>query len=330
MEPESCELTVIIPTWNRQELLVRCLQALRRQTAPLLVLVVDDGSSDGTAARVRNDFPYVRLFKLPENVGFAAAVNRGLELVRTPYVALLNNDTEPEPGWAEAGLRALRNSPPEYAFFACRMLQYFQRDLLDGAGDIYTRTGLPLKRGFGLPATHHTRSDEVLGASAGAAFYRMDMLRQIGFLDEDYYMYLEDVEISLRARMFGYRCRYLADAVVYHQEAASDPERRREVGPDGLRAFYSDRRVYWITRNRWLLMVTYQPWRHVPWLGWGWAKSLLFHIFRAGHTGAFLRGLAAGLAATRRAAAKRRRLARSRPDAMQDLCRLMTLYWPSV
>jgi GT2 family glycosyltransferase len=329
LKHEASELTVIVPTWNRRDLLRGCLEALKRQTAPVQILVVDDGSTDDTASLVREAYPQVTLLSLERNLGFAAAANRGLSRVTTPFAALLNNDAEPEARWAEAGLRALREAPPNFGFFASRILQAEHPDLLDGAGDLYSRTGLPTKRGWGKAAGRYPAAEEVMGASAGAAFYRMEMLRHIGFFDEDFVMYLEDVELSLRARLYGYRCGYLPDAVVLHREAASDPQRTGSGAGGTPRAFYSDRRVYWITRNRWLLMVMYQPWRHLPWLFLGWTRSLLFHSVKAGHTGAFLRGIAAGWAATPVAVRKRRRFIRDFPEAFSELWQVMTPYWPS-
>lgn len=323
MAAKPTELTVIVPTWNRLDLLQRCLSSLRRQTTPIDLLVVDDGSTDNTLEWLSREHPGIRTVRLPFNQGFARAVNHGLRLVTTPFVALLNNDAQPESGWAEAGLSALGESPEEVGFFACKMLQYHHPDLLDGAGDQYSRSGLPTKRGFGLSSDLYQMVEEVLGASAGASFYRMKMLREIGLFDESYVMYLEDVELSLRARVFGYRCLYLPDAVVRHWEAASDPGRKAPGRDEAARGFYSDRRVFWITRNRWLLMITYQPLKHLPFLTWGWLKSLLFHLVKAGHLWAFLRGIGAGLQATPTAWRKRRELERRRPRGIRRLCQWM-------
>ncbi len=329
MTLQAAELTVIVPTWNRRDLLRRCLDALSRQTAAVNILVVDDASTDDTSSLVREAYPQVTLLSLERNLGFAAAANRGLELVSSPYAALLNNDAEPAERWAEAGLKALQEASPDFGFFASRMLQADHPQRLDGAGDLYSRTGLPTKRGWGEAADRYAVLEEVMGASAGAAFYRMEMLRRIGFFDEDFVMYLEDVELSLRARVYGYRCAYLPEAVVYHREAASDPERKASASGGPPQAFYSARRVYWITRNRWILMVMYQPWRHLPWLWWGWSKSFLFHVFKAGHSRAFVRGIGAGCRATPLALRKRRRLQRAFPQGFRNLWRVMTPYWPS-
>jgi GT2 family glycosyltransferase len=281
------------------------------------VIVVDDGSTDGTGEMVRGSFPGVGLLTLPRNQGFAVAANRGLEKVASPSAALLNNDTEPDPDWVEKVLRGI-DDYPESGFFASRMVTYHRPEILDSAGDIYLRTGLPLKRGNGLPAETFPVDEPVLAASAGAAAYRMEALHRTGFLDESFRVYLEDVDLSLQLQSAGYGCTYLAGARVRHREAASDPDRGQN---SETLSFYSARRVYWITRNRWILMITWQPFRHLPWLAYGWSRSFLFHLFKAGFTREFLRGIRDGIAATPAAWRKRRLIQKSSPVPIKTLCR---------
>ena len=312
--PEASDLTVIIPSWNQASLLDGCLTSLHKQTRLPALLVVDNGSRDETPT-VLSRFPAVQCLRLPENQGFARAVNAALRKVKTPYVALLNNDTEAHPEWAEQGLRGFGRYS-DCSFFASRIVHYFDRRYLDSAGDCYPPSGLPGKRGLGQLQHLFDASCEVLGASAGAAFYRRSMFEETGLLDEDFYMYLEDVEFSLRARMLGYRCRYLPGAIVYHMEAASDPERKAppflegpgdgDGAPGPPRIYYSATRVFWITRNRWNLMIIYQPGANTLNLVFGWVKSACFHLFKAGFFGAFLSGLWAGLRSTPRSWRKRR------------------------
>lgn len=313
-------LTVIIPTWNQSELLRNCLNSLRAQTAPPRVLVVDNGSTDSTRKMLDQHFPEVERLLLDANLGFAKAVNRGLQSADTPFVALLNNDTEADPGWAEAGLRAF-SAYPQAAFFASRMVNYHRRDRLDSAGDCYNRSGMPYKRGWGAPADAYPKAEAVLAASAGAAFYRRELFDDVGLMDEDFGMYLEDVEFSLRAQTRGRICVYLPGALVYHVEAASDPDRPDPGGEPQIP--YTPNRVFWITRNRWQLMVLYQPLRNAPWLAAGWAKSLAFHFLKAGCRAAFLRGVWAGFRATPGAWEKRRRLRRGQSISNSQLCELL-------
>jgi len=265
------------------------------------------------------DFGYLRL---PGNAGFATAVNRGIEKAETEFVALLNNDTEADPRWIEGALAVFEQNP-DCGIVASRIVNYWQRDRLDSAGDRYLRSGLPLKRGNGQAVSAFPRLEPVLGASAGAAFYRRRLFDQVGLFDESYYMYLEDVDLSVRARLAGFNCLYTPEAVVYHMEAASDPDKPGKSAEPRPLVLYSDTRVFWITRNRWLLMISYQPLRHAPWLIYGWTRSFLFHLLKAGHSKAFLRGIGSGIAASGRAMSKRKLLKQAGPGRREDLWRLM-------
>ncbi len=323
MKEVEVPLTVVIPTFDGKELLRRCLGSLRGQSRVPRVIVVDDASRDGTPAMLREEFPEVRCLRLPQNQGFAKAANAGLAAAGTPYVALLNNDTEADPRWVEAGLEAFQRYPG-CGFFASRMVNDLFRDRLDSAGDCYNKKGMPYKRGWGEPCREYNESVPILGASAGAAFYRREMFRSVGYLDESFHMYLEDVELSLRAQTRGFRCRYLPAAIVYHVEAASDPDRNPDdAAPASPRVFQSPRRVFWISRNRWLLMVLYQPSHNLPWLALGWIKSLLYHALKAGHTAPFLKGVWAGVRATPQAWEKRREIRRRQTISHKELCQLL-------
>lgn len=306
----SDNLTVLIPTRDRWQLLARCLDSLRAQTIVPKILVVDDASTDDTTTQLQCDYPDCGLVVLEKQHGFAAAVNRGLAEIETKFIGLLNNDTVAHPSWVEVGLQALETQE-NFHFFASRMLQLKNENQLDGAGDCYDRRGMPYKRGFGSRFDAYPIPDEVLGASAGAAFYRSELFEEVGLFDESFYMYLEDVDFSLRARLAGFRCRYLPDAIVYHLHAGSDPGRGTSLSSSS--GHYSKKTVFWITRNRFLLMWIYQPIRHFPSLTFGWMKSLLFHLLKVGHTMAFLRGLASGIRHSGTALRKRRSLKKKYP-----------------
>ena len=324
----SPRLTVIVPTWNQKELLRNCLNSLKRQTVSCTVLIVDNGSADSTAEMVRSGFAHFHYLNLGHNHGFAQAVNIGIQRSTTEFIALLNNDAEADRLWVEAGLRAFRKYP-DYWFFASRIVNYLYRDRLDSAGDCYNCVGLPYKRGSGEPIQRFSEPQPVLGASAGAAFYRRALFDEIGFFDEDFFIYLEDVDLSLRAQLAGRPCLYFPEAVVNHLEAASDPDRPASGFPNAPShtgselAYYSSTRVYWITRNRWQLMIAYQPVRHLPWLIYGWSRSVFFHLFKAGFFAAFLRGLAAGILQTPRALKKRMAMRRKRVISSGHLCQLI-------
>ena len=333
------EITVIIPTWDQKDLLQTCLQSLQRQKVPCQVRVVDNGSEDSTEEMMKSIQPNfsggLQYMNLGSNRGFAEAANVGIRSASTEFVALLNNDTETDPGWVETGVAAL-SKYPDYAIFASRIIDYHRRDQLDSAGDCHNRAGIPYNRGRGQSREAFSDIEPVLAACAAAAFYRRSLFDEIGFFDEDFFMYLEDIDFCLRAQLVRHRCLYLPDAIVYHMEAASDPMGRRETtntrpvqgaGDTGSAlnrsGNFTRNRAYWITRNRWQIMITYQPLRHVIWLVYGWVRSGFFHLFKAGFLGSFLAGFLAGLWATPCALSKRFALSRTRAISKRQFRELL-------
>lgn len=222
----SARVTVIIPTYNGAALLAGCLTALAAQTyRDFGTLVVDDGSTDGTPAMLAGRFPEARVLALGRNVGLAAAVNRAIDASAGEFVALLNNDAEPEPGWLAALVAAAERHPAAGAV-ASRLRLYDRRDHLHSAGDFYTITGLPGNRGVWQPdGPAYDREEEVWAACAGAALYRraaLDAVRERGqIFDESLFMYCEDVDLGWRLRLRGYGCVYAPGAIVYHRLSAT-------------------------------------------------------------------------------------------------------------
>lgn len=220
--PPTPTVSVVIPNWNGAEHLPACLTSLRHQShPPLETLLVDNGSTDGSVALVRRDFPDITILPLPSNRGFAAAVNHGIRTARGEYAALLNNDTELDQDWLRALVSALERHPGA-ASAASKMLRFHDRSIIDGAGDALTRGGLPLTRGSGEPDRGtYDREEEIFGACAGAALYRRSILLTIGLFDEQYISYYEDADLSLRLRLEGHSCIYTPAAVCYHKRGAT-------------------------------------------------------------------------------------------------------------
>jgi GT2 family glycosyltransferase len=238
--------TVVIPNWNGRELLPICLDSLRRQSMPADVIVVDDGSTDGSAGLVRERYPEVRLIELGENRGFAAAVNAGIRASRSDCVALLNNDAEAAPGWL-AGLVEALDTHADAGSAASKMLDYADRTRIDGAGDAFTWVGNAYRIGHGeRDLGQYDAPAWVFGACAGAAIYRRQMLDALGLFDEAFFAYYEDADLSFRAQLAGYSCRYVPEAVVYHVGSATTGRS-------------SDRTLYLQTRNRIALVLKNYP-----------------------------------------------------------------------
>jgi hypothetical protein len=215
-------IEIVIPNWNGKHLLQDCLDSLARQTfQDFSVTVVDNGSSDGSVALLATDYPKVKVISFAENRGFSVAVNAGIEQSSAPWILLLNNDMEID-AHCLAALRTGVETYHDYDFFALKMLSFQQRTFLDGAGDGFLRGGAGYRLGTmeedGPP---YDQDRDVFGACAGAALYRRDFFTRTGLFDQDFFAYLEDVDLNLRARRLGCRCRFLAAAIVWHIGSAT-------------------------------------------------------------------------------------------------------------
>lgn len=227
IETTRLAFSVIIPNWNGRSHLPECLDSLQRQTFKAFeTIVVDNGSTDGSADLVRTQYPEVTLVTLPENRGFAGGVNAGIRIARGEYMALLNNDTAVDVGW----LHALRQATLEYPdvwLFASKLVNYFDRSLVDSAGDGMDLDLGPYKIGDGESVEKYDKSGLIFGACGGGASYRRALLDKIGLFDEDYFAYYEDVDLAFRANWAGHRCLFVPGAVIYHKiggTAAARPD----------------------------------------------------------------------------------------------------------
>ncbi len=208
------QVTVIIPNYNGLQFMGTCMAALEGQTCQdFEVLVVDNGSTDGSVEWLKaQGIPAVFL---PENTGFSGAVNAGIRAAKTPYVLLLNNDTEAAPDFVGELLAAIRRSKKIFAV-SSRMVQMYHRELMDDAGDMYSLMGWAYQRGVGRDSRGYNRPMEVFSACAGAAIYRRAVFDEIGLFDEMHFAYLEDIDVCWRAKIRGYHVRYCPKALVYH------------------------------------------------------------------------------------------------------------------
>jgi GT2 family glycosyltransferase len=218
----TAAVSIVIPNWNGLRFLSGCLASIQRQQfSAWQIIVVDNGSSDGSVVYLRTEQPQVQLVSLPENRGFSAAVNAGILSSDAPYIFLLNNDTELEPDCLHHLLKAAE-ALPEYDVFAPKMLSFQQREVLDGAGDAYLRGGAGYRLGtMEKDSAVYNKPGPVFGACAGAALYRRSLFDRIGLFDEDFFAYLEDVDFNLRLNRAGGRAWHVPEAAVYHIGSAS-------------------------------------------------------------------------------------------------------------
>ncbi len=215
-------VSVIIVNWNGRKVLNRCLTAIAAQDfKDFEVIVIDNGSTDGSVDGLEVDWPDTRVIPLKENRGFAAANNLGAELAQGTWIALLNNDAFPSPGWLDALVSAAAKNP-EFTFFASCLTMARQGEYLDGMGDVYHGSGMAWRRGHGqLQRDQHTEPSEVFGPCAAAALYPREIFIQTGGFDETFFCYHEDVDLAFRLRLQGHRCLYVPEALVEHVGSGS-------------------------------------------------------------------------------------------------------------
>ncbi|AOY57508.1 glycosyltransferase family 2 protein [Desulfococcus multivorans] len=249
----------IIINWHSWKHLTRCLAAIIRQETPFFRIVVIDNDDDDKPVEwfdVRSEnFHYV---KMDQNVGFAKANNIALEyLDDCEWIALINPDAFLEPSWLKHMLDAAAKNP-DFSFFACRLVMANDPEFLDGTGDVYHASGLVWRDRHGMAQKTMSFADqEVFSPCAAAAIYRRDDLIAVGGFDEDFFCYIEDVDLGFRLRLNGHRCRFASDAIAYH------------VGSATTGGGHSDTAVYYGHRNMvWAFMKNvpgFLFWALLPW-----------------------------------------------------------------
>jgi GT2 family glycosyltransferase len=209
-------ISVIVVNWNGKSLLAECLNSLRLQTFfDFEVILVDNGSTDGSAQFVQAAFPDFRLVRLKENLGFAGGNNAGIRQARGEWIALINNDATAGPDWLAQLHRAVEENN-QIGLAASRVV--LTSGALDSAGDGMTIAGVPYKRGHGnAPDGIFLKPADVFGASGCGVLLRRSMLDRIGLLDEDFFCIYEDGDLNFRARLAGFHCIYVPEAVIVHR-----------------------------------------------------------------------------------------------------------------
>ena len=262
------EVSVVIPNFNGTAFLDSVLASLEGQTLNNFeVILVDNGSTDGSCSFVTANYPWVHLIELSENFGFCGAVNAGIRAAKAPYVLLLNNDTEVKEDFVEEMLAAIRRHKNAFSCGA-RMVQYHDRDKLDDVGNYYCALGWSFARGRGKDIHAYETEDRIFSACAGAAIYRKKILEKIGYFDEEHFAYLEDTDIGYRARIYGYENWYAPKAIVYHVGSGTSGSRYNQ-----FKTRYSSRNnIYLIYKNMPLLQIIL----NLPFLVAGFLVKFLF------------------------------------------------------
>lgn len=215
-------ISVVIPNWNGAHWLKACLDSLRAQTfRDFHVYVVDNGSTDDSVALMQVSYPEVTILRNETNLGFAGGINRGFVAARGALIVALNNDVEVDPDWLAVMARTM-DQHPKAGSGASQLMDFKDRDLIDSLGDGFLPIGLSFKVASGLryPATHFPVR-AIQSPCAAASVYRREMLEEIGSFDEDFFAYMEDIDLGLRAQSAGYDCITIPGAKVYHIGSAT-------------------------------------------------------------------------------------------------------------
>jgi len=255
-------VTVVVPNWNRRDLLERLLRNLAGQTRPAeKVVVVDNGSTDGSAEAAAAGGAQV--LQIGRNAGFSRAVNCGIRECRTPWLAVVNNDVEPATDWLD---RLLEEAREKDAWFAVgKLLDAAHRDRIDGAYDTICRGACAWRAGHGRtdgPEWSEPRS--IRFASFTATLFRTALFERVGLLDERFESYLEDVDFGLRCAREGCQGIYVPRAAGYHAGSATlgawHPETVRRIARNQLWLVAKHFPDNWLLRYGWPVVVAQTLW----------------------------------------------------------------------
>ncbi len=220
-------ISIVIPNYNGSEHLKTCYASLKKQTMQdFVVILADNGSKDDSVEFTKEQFTDSVTTEIGYNSGFAKAVNEGIKYslkhFNSNLILLLNNDIELEASFLEIAQKSL-NSDSNASILAVKMLNYFNRDIIDDCGDfIKANGGSPLARGNNeKDIGQYDKPEYIFGACAGAAFYKKEVFEDIGLFDETFFAYYEDIDLSFRAQLAGYKCLYEPNAVCYHKRGGT-------------------------------------------------------------------------------------------------------------
>ena len=237
--PSQKQVSIILVNYNGGKQVLDCLHSLEADSYEgSEIIVVDNASCDGSPVCIKNAFPMVRLFESATNLGYGGGNNLGARYAKGSYFAFLNPDTLVEPGWLEALRGALDADPGAGMATACILLQD-RPDTINTCGNDVHISGLTLCRGMGQPRTAFNSPSEVAAVSGAAFMIRRDIFLQLGGFDDRFFLYMEDTDLSLRARLEGWRILYVPEALVYHD----------------YKLCFGSHKIYYQERNRYYMLL---------------------------------------------------------------------------
>jgi GT2 family glycosyltransferase len=310
-------VSIVIVNWNGRHFLDACLEAVRVQEGVAFeTILVDNASTDGSVAHVRERWPWVRIVRLAANRGFAGGNNAGVREARGRYVALLNNDTVADPAWLRALVGGL-DEASGVALTSSRVVYMYDPDVVDSAGDGMLRWGGAFKHHHGGTAAGARESREVFGVCGAACLMPKAVFDELGGFDEAFFVSHEDVDLSYRARLRGYRCRYVADSLVRHHGSATIGQ----VSPFAV--FHGQRNLEWMyfKNTPGSLLMRTLPGHAV------YTAAAAVHFARLGQLGTFLKAKWAALAGMPRVLRQRAGVQRSRRVGAEAIVPLLESRW---
>jgi hypothetical protein len=239
-------VSVVVVNFNGKKFLDDCLSSLARQTfRDFETILVDNGSSDGSAGYVREHCPFVILIETGKNLGFAGGTNAGIHAAQGEFIFTLNNDTVADPHMLEEIVKPMQ---ADLTVGMCGTKMVLPDGRINSTAICLSRSGAAWDRGMGEPDRgQYDTAEETFGPCAGAALYRRTMLHDIGLFDEDFFLFMEDVDLAFRGRLAGWRCMYMPTARVVHVHG-------------GTAGFRSDISVYYGNRNlAWYIVKNFPP-----------------------------------------------------------------------
>lgn len=221
------KISIVIPNYNGEKYFKKCIESINLQNfKDYELIVIDNASTDSDYSWIKEDQSII-FKRLEKNYGFSKAVNKGIKLSKSEYVLLLNNDTVLKQDFLAKLLETIEKDKNIFAV-SSKMIQYNNQDRIDDAGDEYNILGWTRKIGDGKSIKEFTAKRKVFSACAGAALYRKSVFEKIGYFDEDFFAYMEDIDISYRARIYGYKNVYCPYAQVYHIGSATTGSKYNE------------------------------------------------------------------------------------------------------
>jgi len=292
-------ISLIIPNYNGKKILKISIPSIQKQTYHNFeTIIVDNNSCDGSVEFVQKNFPEIKILRLQKNYGYAGAANIGIKKSKGEIVIILNNDVELEKDFLEKIYKCFK-AHQDVSYIAPLSLNYFQRDIIDTAGDIFTREAKPFKRFMGKSIQEIHLKEEYIEFISGVAFcVRKEALNKAGAFDEDFFAYLEDVDLSFRLKKAGYKALFLPDARLYHLEAATTRD-VLNIKKYSRRGLNTPQKTYLIARNKiWIIkknMRKLDIMKNLLWICWGLLKSAGYHLRKSEQFPYFFLGTMAGI-----------------------------------